>query len=171
MTSALQPQLFKTEGHSAIFSDGRAYRYTLWRKWRDGNSFVQFIGLNPSTADEYKDDHTIRKCVKFAKSWGFDALCMTNLFAYRATKPEVMMEHPFPIGWDNDRWIRSIAEDSTMIIAAWSQHGDFRGRSAAICQLLSDFNIHCLKFTGGEPHHPLYLPDNTKPFLWRKRER
>ena len=70
----MQPQLFKTEGRSAVISADQAYRYTLWRRWSDGNNFVQFIGLNPSTADETKDDNTIRKCVKFAKLWGFDAL-------------------------------------------------------------------------------------------------
>lgn len=166
-----QPQLFKTEARSAVFSDTRAYRYTLWRRWREGNAFVQFIGLNPSTADEHKDDNTIRKCVKFAKLWGFDALCMTNLFAFRATKPKEMLAHPFPIGWHNDRWIRNVAVDASMIIACWGQDGVHLGRSTAVSKLLSDFNIHCLKITGGEPHHPLYLRDDTKPFLWRKRGR
>jgi hypothetical protein len=32
---------------------------------------VAFIGLNPSTADEAKDDPTVRRCLRFAFDWGF----------------------------------------------------------------------------------------------------
>jgi len=44
------------------------YRYTLTQRWSD-DPLVQFIGLNPSTADENADDPTIRRCKAFAKSW------------------------------------------------------------------------------------------------------
>lgn len=71
-----------------IFSPCRKYRYTLWRTFSlfelgDGRltaahqPFVQFIGLNPSTADETNDDPTIRRCVGYAKTWGFGALCQS----------------------------------------------------------------------------------------------
>lgn len=80
------------------FSEDRKYRYTLWREWdmsddmiatmpgydRTGE-YLQVIGLNPSTADESKDDPTLRRCIDFAQRFGFGALCMTNLFAWRAT--------------------------------------------------------------------------------------
>jgi hypothetical protein len=64
----------------AVLSDCRRYRYRLWRCWGDGNHRVAFVGINPSTADEVDDDATIRKCVGFAKRWGFSALDMVNLF-------------------------------------------------------------------------------------------
>ena len=38
--------------HAAHFSKCRLYRYELWRKWSD-TGYVMFIGLNPSTADEF----------------------------------------------------------------------------------------------------------------------
>jgi len=63
------------------------YRYTLWRWFGMGDRTVRFIGLNPSTADANQDDPTIRRCADFARRWGFDRLCMVNLFAYRATDP------------------------------------------------------------------------------------
>lgn len=70
-----------------IFSPCGRYRYTLWREWIGGEGFVQFIGLNPSTATDTEDDPTIRRCINYAKSWGYGGMCMTNLFAYRATLP------------------------------------------------------------------------------------
>lgn len=44
----------------ATFSPCRVYRYALWRRWGSGQ-YAMFIGLNPSTADEYSDDPTIRR--------------------------------------------------------------------------------------------------------------
>ena len=85
---------------SATFSHCRKYRYTLWRNWAGlmptGKGYAMFVGLNPSTADETNDDPTIRRCIAFAKAWGYDALCMTNIFAFRATNPMVMLAQPAP---------------------------------------------------------------------------
>src|ERR1700721_1231138 len=123
-----------------ILSDDRKYRYTLWREWgaiRGGfrfdpnidfykgspDQFVQFIGLNPSTADETKDDHTIRRCMNFAKSWNFGAMCMTNLFAFRATEPSDLRKEQFPIGDDNFSHVWNIAAEAGLILAAWGRHG------------------------------------------------
>ena len=70
----------------AIFSADETYRYRLWRQWR-GDDLVAdpktcaFILLNPSTADHLNDDPTIRRCVAFAKAWGYRRLEIVNLFA------------------------------------------------------------------------------------------
>jgi hypothetical protein len=79
-------ELFKNESKSATISQCGLYRYDLWRRWDSSIPGVAFIGLNPSTADAEKDDPTIRKCVAYAKKWGFGSLCMLNLFAFRATQ-------------------------------------------------------------------------------------
>lgn len=81
----------------AQFSPCRAYRYALWRNrsWESApkstKGYIMFIGLNPSTADETKDDPTIRRCLGYCRSWGYIGFVMVNLFAFRATEPEVMM--------------------------------------------------------------------------------
>ena len=42
---------------------------------------------NEATADESRDDPTIRRCIGFARRWGFARLVVLNLFAFRATRP------------------------------------------------------------------------------------
>ncbi len=70
--------------------------------------FIVFIGLNPSTADETKDDPTIRRCIGFAKRWGYAAFCMMNLFAYRTRDPFVMKAQEDPVGVENDKYLLQI---------------------------------------------------------------
>lgn len=161
-----QPKLFDDNTRTATLSRSRIYRYTLWRRWSDGSRYVNFICLNPSTADESVDDPTVRKCVKFARSWGYDALCITNLFAYRATDPKVLKKFSNPIGYGNNRHLLIVAKDASLIVAAWSQYGGFMHRSTAVRRLLQRFDLHYLRITNGEPWHPLYLPDRTRPSLW-----
>ena len=74
----------------AFFSPDRRYRYWLLRVWDESLPVMAFIGLNPSTADETADDPTIRKCIKYAKAWGFGGLLMLNVYSFRATNPDDM---------------------------------------------------------------------------------
>ena len=161
-----------------IFSADRIYRYQLWRDWtedaleleeRDGNNSakaVLFIGLNPSTADETKDDPTIRRCIGFAKSWGYGSLCMANLFAFRATLPKDMMAAKDPIGPQNDHFLKHLAKDASLIVCAWGRGGSFAGRGIAVCAMLreSGVPIHHLGLNSDwSPKHPLYLASSTQP--------
>ena len=72
---------------SAVLSADEEQRYLLTRRTRGGNDLlVNFIMLNPSTADAESDDQTIRRCKGFAQSWGFEYMAVTNLWSYR-TRP------------------------------------------------------------------------------------
>lgn len=166
-----QPQLFETRETSALLSRSRVYRYQLWRKWGDGDRYVNFICLNPSTADETSDDPTIRKCVKYAKTWGYDALCMTNLFACRATDPRAMKAAIDPIGFGNNRHLLRVADKASLIVCAWGRDGVHRHRSASVRTLLKRFDLHYLRITLDEPWHPLYLPDAVRPSRWNRSDR
>lgn len=60
----------------ATFSSDQKHRYSLERVWDVMRPSVVFIGFNPSTADAFLDDPTIRRCVGFANSpqrWGNNA--------------------------------------------------------------------------------------------------
>jgi len=149
---------------TAHLSPCRCYRYALWRRWGPG-SYAMFVGLNPSTADELNDDPTIRRCIGFARAWGYEALCMANLFAYRATKPAVMKKAPDPCGPDNDSTLQELAQNAGVVVAAWGANGTHQGRDRAARLLLP--SLHYLKLTkNGHPGHPLYLPASLKPQPW-----
>jgi len=104
----------------------------------------------------------VRRCIDFAKRWGFGALCMTNIFGFRATDPRVMKAHPEPIGPDNDAWLARIAAGAGLVVAAWGTHGVFMDRGRAVQSYLH--NLSCLGTTkDGSPRHPLYVRADTQP--------
>ena len=153
---------------SACFSSCLEYRYTLWRKWDSENvskDYVMFIGLNPSTADEHIDDPTVRRCMRYAESWGYSKMCMTNLFAYRATDPSKMLNHVEPIGRRNDRALLAVSSRASLVIAAWGTMGNHLNRATHVRELI--LNLMCLRLTkNGHPGHPLYLPKSLKPIAY-----
>lgn len=149
------------------FSPDRLYRYTLWREWDRGLGYVQVIGLNPSAADETKNDPTVRRCIDFAKTWGFGALCMTNIFAFRSTLPAVMRRTSDPIGSLNDSWLCVISKSAALVVAAWGIHGGYMSRGVYVQDMLSKIpgvRVQCLGITSeGFPKHPLYLRKDSLP--------
>lgn len=155
-------------GNGARFSPCRSYRYSLWRDGLGPSGMkrhAMFVGLNPSTADETNNDPTVRRCIAFARAWGYGALCMTNLFAFRATKPSDMKRVDDPVGPDNDQALVELAQSAGIVVAAWGTHGSWMGRDRAVRALIS--NWHCLRLTrDGHPSHPLYLPGSLLPVPW-----
>jgi hypothetical protein len=134
----------------------------LWRSWQGGAGYACFIGLNPSTADEQVDDPTIRRCIAFAKAWGYNGLCMLNLFAFRATQPADMLAAIDPVGPDNDLHLQSFTTGAGVVVAAWGNDGDHLDRYRAVAQSIP--GLHCLKITkAGHPGHPLYLKADLVP--------
>ena len=152
------------EDLGATFSPCRKWRYVLWRIWNSELAPVAFICLNPSTADETIDDPTVRRCVNYARRWGYGGLYVMNLFAFRATKPRVMEAAADPCGPDNDRYLREYAGKAHLRVAAWGTQGAFMGRDLCVLKLLSDMPVHSLGLTkNGFPRHPLYLKSDVKP--------
>jgi len=149
----------------ATFSKCRVYPYDLWRLWNRSERYLMVIGLNPSTADEVKNDQTVRKCIKFARHWGYGGLHMTNIFAFRATDPKRMKSHTSPIGDHNDLWLAKLAAGAGMILAAWGIHGDHLTRGADVRRMIGvKLPMLCLGTTKpGQPRHPLYMQDSTIP--------
>ena len=155
----------------AVFSDDRVYRYFLYRRWNVYLPVVNFIGLNPSTADEEQDDPTIRRCIAFARDWGYGAVWMTNLYAFRSTDPKVLrwMRLEEANGSENDHHLARRGNAADLVIVAWGAHGlQRRNRARDVLRLLYGKTLHCLRVTkGGHPSHPLYLPKNLTPTLYR----
>jgi hypothetical protein len=156
-----------------IFSPCRTWRYTLARDvWFPnlGRSVVKYlnvIGLNPSTADENRDDPTVRRCLRLARDLGYDGCLITNLFAYRSTDPRGLLHAPAdPIGPENDGYLLRAAQGAGLVICAWGVHGGYLHRGRDLLRLLREAHreLHCLGLTqGGQPRHPLYLPSRVRP--------
>lgn len=145
----------------ATFSPCGAYRYRLWRTWDEIAPTVGFTMLNPSTADAAKDDATIKRCLGFARSWGYGGLVVVNLFALRSTDPAALYTHADPVGPDNDGHIDQVRASVPMMIAAWGAHGALRGRGAKVLDTLDMRHLGLTK--DGHPRHPLYLRGDARP--------
>ena len=134
--------------------------------------YVQFIGLNPSTADEKINDPTIRRCIGYVSAWGYGEMCMTNIFPFRATKPQEMMEHQEPddMRIENAKWVERIAEGAALIICAWGTDGKHLKRGEKFIKHLRDvrkFKLHHLGLNAdGSPKHPLYLKKTLTPIAY-----
>jgi hypothetical protein len=136
------------------------YRYALWRIWEPTRPRALFIGLNPSTADASADDPTLRRCMAFARGWGFGGVALANLFAFRSTSPRVLRQVADPVGPLNDEWLHRLRSEVDRAIAAWGNHGRLLGRAAEVAGWLP--GLECLGRTvRGAPKHPLYVPGTT----------
>ena len=151
--------------NGAAFSECYEYRYALWRRWDEGKPTVMFIMLNPSTADAESDDPTIRKCRRYAESWGYGSLLVGNLFAWRATDPDDLraacVAGENTIGPGNDETLRVMARESKKVVVAWGNDGSMCGRSTQMREKIADLGslgLYALHINmTGEPRHPLYV--------------
>lgn len=144
----------------ATFDATRRYRYRLMYDWGGSRRRVAFIMLNPSTADEHVLDPTIRRCIGFAKRWGFEGIDVVNLFAWRSTDPSALAQVADPIGPDNDRAIRDTLRRSSLAVAAWGADTIAQDRSLVVECLAAGLRtpLFCLATTThGHPRHPLYV--------------
>src|SRR4051794_40545206 len=159
----------------ACFSQCGKYRYSLTRQWNVDRPSICWIMLNPSTADGFQDDPTIRRCIGFSQSWGAGGIEVVNLFAFRATQPTALFAARNPIGPQNDgHLIGSVTRPDRRVIAAWGCHGGRGGRDLRVLALLLRHGVHveCLGRTkDGHPRHPLYVPGRqaTEPMQTRDR--
>jgi hypothetical protein len=159
-----------TSASGATFSARRHWRYLLWRRWDAEKPAANFLMLNPSTADELELDPSCSRARDFAERWGYGALIVTNLFAWRATDPEVMKSASEPVGRSNNQAILRSARQSGMVVCAWGNHGAHLERSAQVKRLLRKARIalHVLRLNAnGEPAHPLYLRGSLRPVPWK----
>ena len=150
----------------ATFSPDRLYRYTLQRRVSLDPGICAFCMLNPSTADEEQDDPTIRRCMGFARAWGYGTLLVVNLFALRATDPRALKEAIYPVGPNNNQAIRDAVGRADRFVMAWGNGGTLYGRADTVRVLinLSQHVVYDLGTTkAGEPRHPLYIPKSQAP--------
>ncbi|MEK9612796.1 MAG: DUF1643 domain-containing protein [Flavobacteriaceae bacterium] len=155
----------KSVEKGAIFSDCKRYRYQLWRIWDQTQPKVLFIMLNPSKANAEIDDPTIRRCMGFAKSWGYGGLYVGNLFAYRSTDPKGLLLAEDIRGTEGlNHWIQ-MSNLSENVVCAWGNSSLIQKLKPRLELLKTlDKPLFCIQTSkDGTPKHPLYLKMKQKP--------
>ena len=151
----------------ATFSTDRKYRYSLWRIWNQQPPCV-FILLNPSRADETRDDPTIKRCQGRALRDGWGGIIVVNLFAWQSADPSRLLFVDDPIGQENDEYIRQAVRRAGMVICGWGTNGMIKDRDTAVLWLVHGEGkpLYALGFNrNGTPKHPLYVRYSVKPEL------
>lgn len=165
---------------SAEISECGRYRWWLRRSWPNvdehgqhtpGRGACCFVMLNPSTADGVQDDPTIRRCVGFAKRWGFSALSVRNLFPWRATDPSELFHADSVTGGHRGDQELLAACTADMVVLAWGAKVPFKRDHEALRLFAQHFPavpLYCLERTkAGSPRHPLYVRSDAEPLLFR----
>lgn len=153
-----------TQSTAVLSADG-LYRYRLTRAWDERTERVTFVMLNPSTADASTDDPTIRRCIGFARSWGYGGLDVVNLYALRSTNPAALWTADDPVGPENNATLTRALLRAPLIVAAWGANAkpDRVGMFWSLAKAC-EATVHALRVTqSGAPGHPLYIPATATP--------
>ena len=135
-----------------------------------------FVMLNPSKADETRDDATIRKCRGFAKRWGFGWMHAVNLSPLMATRPDDLVKglpEPVCVQARNKRVIQETVSKSDLIVVAYGNAAllflkveSAQNRVPDIVWPIWDVGryVYCLGTTQyGQPRHPVRVSYEIEP--------
>lgn len=142
----------------ALLSKDKKYRYSLKRIWDNDKPKVLFIMLNPSLADNYQDDPTIRRLIKFAKLYGYGGFYVGNLFSYITPYPSELLDKDLMFSKKNIHEIKKMTGLTKDVVYGW---GNSFEEPEWLKQIIS--NPKCFgKNKNKTPKHPLYLSYNNK---------
>ena len=155
---------------NAVISEDGLYRYSLSREWDHRKPAINFVMLNPSTANAEKDDATIRRCISFAALWGYGGLIVTNLYAYRSTEPRKLWSVIDPVGPENEKYLILLAHIAKKVVCAWGANAPLERAEdvrrillATRAGLYTPNVLYCVgKTKNGEPKQPVRLAANTQ---------
>lgn len=156
-----------TAAGACISADG-SLRYRLWRKWDAGKS-LGFIMLNPSVATADVNDHTIRKCIGFARCNGYTGIDVVNLFALVSTDPTALLRYDGTKHESkNMQHIMSVIAERDTVLAFGDLRPEIRERGPVLRSLLNAVGgrrVYCIGTTQrGYPRHPS-RPGYTMPIV------
>ena len=146
----------------AEFSIDKKERYSLKREWDKSKNKILYIMLNPSFADEKKDDPTIRRLISFTKKFNSGGFLVGNIFTTITPNPKEI-DRSKGISDKNFEELIKLINKVDQIVYAW-------GNTVEEPQLLKELVLSpkCFgKNLNGTPKHPLYLPKNSKLITYR----
>ncbi|MDD5510501.1 MAG: DUF1643 domain-containing protein [Dehalococcoidales bacterium] len=156
------------EGISGALFEGpdRRFRFALWRIWDSRKDKLIYNGLNPSTAQDIKDDPTVIRLAGFARYWGFGGFFAGNLLPFVTPNPQELWrwynslsEAGKEVVRLNDEAIKQMRGMCSKAMVGWGNEGKNAGtRPNEVLAVLGE-PVYCIKTTKlGEPAHPLYMP-------------
>jgi hypothetical protein len=151
---------------TAVYGDGRKYRYQLTSTWQPKKPSACFINLCP----EEDLPTELNSCVTLAKNWGFGEAVIVNLFAL-VPFPGISLYKEFdPVGRNNDTTILAAARQSSMVLCGWRAHENFMGRARYVRTFLARAGIQLMvagTSPDGSPIHPgSTLSRSAQPIPW-----
>lgn len=114
------------------------YRYSLIKLWNETLSKATIIMLNPSIADELKNDHSVNRCLNYLIDNDYGSLEIVNLFAYIETDSKKLKTSEKYIGPENEFYIREAIKNSETIIVAWGSDNDYKMRKKQVLSIIGN---------------------------------
>lgn len=143
------------------------YRYILGTR---GKNPLICIGINPSTAQPDRLDNTLKSAQRIALYNGYDSFIMFNVYAQRATDPDLMETEPnYTLHRENLRAFEYVLRLSEREPSVWAAWGAIIEKRDYLPQFVLDMIALGEKYgavwytagkrskKAGHPHHPLYL--------------
>lgn len=166
--SIMELATVRQEGNStawAYFSSDRKHRYLLGRTWNNKLPSLIVGMLNPSIADAYVLDPTIKRVVSFAKRDGFGSIVIWNTCSLVATNPKDLLKADDKTSHVNDAAIRHACERIGKIVLAAGKppSRDVESIIRRSYFIASEHPVYRFGATtkDGWPRHPLYLRRDT----------
>lgn len=158
----------------AEFSADRLHRFLLWRIWRpEPEKLLGFIMLNPSSADETRDDPTtVRNCER-ARRLGYAGVVQANLYSFRTPSPAKLKAEGYPgsarLCANRDAVMRMF-EKCQDVVLAWGAHAE-PNEAFHIVELIERATArprlwHLGRLKNGQPRHPLHTAYATPLQEW-----
>ena len=144
-----------TQDRGAIFSVCKTHRFLLWRFWDRALPTAMCIGVNPSSADDLKDDPTIRILRRILSQLNFGGLLMTNLYSFISSSRNIITDHAEMLR-ENDRYMIAANQCCETVIFCW---GNLKGTESRANEIIKRFpKSKCFgKTLNQSPKHPRAL--------------
>jgi len=78
-----------------------------------------YVLLNPSTADENKEDPTLRRLIQFTMSNDYGGFYLANVYSLIATSPKEVYQSEKRNHPDHKKRVNSVFSKITTVVYAW----------------------------------------------------
>lgn len=159
----------------AWFSEDRRHRLLLTRRWGSETPALTWVMLNPSTADDDRDDPTMRRVIDYSRRFGYDSCRVVNLFTLITPSPAVLVAAVKAGEKMTDRPLHAaigLLRGHEEVVAAWGGNLSNRTLAAAAPPVERwareyDVKLQCLGTTlAGQPLHPARLGKTVQLRPW-----